>query len=173
MIWEIIGDGVNEMDVMISLDGKMVGMHDTVKDVGIGHDCTLRCTGGSGVVLRGSGSNSLTFWDSGRARRVDKNWCGRSEIVASGVGARRAMIRLHLQLLLHCGSHRRPQRSNPVNPTYRPNQRPSQPVAPTASVQHFPPLTQPLPVGLVTPGTVTPSFPAGSLDWLKASCSRS
>ena len=43
-IWEILGERLNEMDVMISFDGKMVGMHDTVKDVEFGHDCTLRCT---------------------------------------------------------------------------------------------------------------------------------
>ena len=55
--------------------------------------------GGSVVELRGFGSHSPTFRDSGRARRVDKNGCGRSEIVASGVGSRRDMIRLHLQLL--------------------------------------------------------------------------
>ena len=72
--------------VMISLDGKMVGMHD------------IAARGASGVVLRGSGSNSLTFWDSGRARHVDKNGCGWSEIVASRVGARRVMTRLHLRL---------------------------------------------------------------------------
>ena len=48
-----------------------------------------------------------------------------------------------------------------MNPTYGPTR------GPTASVQHFPLLTQPLPVGLVTPGTASPSFPAGSLDWLK------
>ena len=42
--------------------------------------------GGSVVELRGFGSHRLTFGDSGRARRVDKNGCGRSENVASGVG---------------------------------------------------------------------------------------
>ena len=67
--------------------------------------------------LRGLGSHSLTFRDSGRARRVDKNGCGWSEIVASGVGARRAMIRLHLQLPYAVGpTGRPPQRSNPVKP---------------------------------------------------------
>ena len=82
------------------------------------------------------------------------------------------MIRRHLQLpLSHAvGPTGRPlQRSNPVNPTYRPSQRRSQPVAPTASVQHFHPLNQPLPVRLVdaaASGSVL-GFPAGSLDWLK------
>ena len=55
-----------------------------------------------------------------------------------------------------------------MNPTYRPNQRPPQPVAPTASVQNFHSMKQPLPVGHVdasASGSV-PAFPAGSLDWL-------
>ena len=50
------------------------------------------------VELKGFGSHSRTFRDSGRGRRVDKNGCGRSEIVVSGVGSRRVVIRLHLQL---------------------------------------------------------------------------
>ena len=33
------------MDVVVSFNGKMVAMHDTMKDIGIGHDCTLRYTG--------------------------------------------------------------------------------------------------------------------------------
>ena len=95
------------------------------------------------VELRGFGSHSLTFRDSGRAQRVVRNGCGQCEIVASGVGARRVMIGPHLQLplmlLVPLGVLL--QRSNPVNPTYRPNQRPQQPmVAPTASVQNFPPV---------------------------------
>ena len=45
MIWEILDVRMNELDVVISLNGKMVGMHDTMWDTGIGHDCTLRCTG--------------------------------------------------------------------------------------------------------------------------------
>ena len=46
---------------------------------------------------------------------------------------------------------------------------PSQPVAPTASVQNFHPLNHPLPVGLVdaaASGSVF-AFPVGGLDWLK------
>ena len=45
MIWEILDDWMIELDMMISLNGKMVGMHDTMSDIGIGHDCTLRSTG--------------------------------------------------------------------------------------------------------------------------------
>ena len=57
----------------------------------------------------------------------------------------------------------------PVNPTYRPNQRQQQPMVPSASVQSFPPLNQPVPTGRVeTSGTGgVPAFPAGNLDWLK------
>ena len=57
-----------------------------------------------------------------------------------------------------------------MNPTYRPNQRPPQPVVPSASVQSFPPLNQSLPVGLIdasASGSV-PAFLVGSLDWLVA-----
>ena len=57
-----------------------------------------------------------------------------------------------------------------MNPTYWLNQRPHQPVTPTVSVQNFPPLTQPLPVGTVNAvasGSV-PAFPAGDLDLLKS-----
>ena len=78
------------MDVVISVNGKMVGMRDTMRDIGIG-TALFAARGGFGVVLRGSGSNSLTFRDSGRARRVEKNGCGRSEIVTSGVGTRRVL----------------------------------------------------------------------------------
>ena len=64
---------------------------------------------------------------------------------------------------------RQPQRSNPVNPTYRTNQRQPQLVVPSASAQSFPPLNQPVPTGRVeTSGTGgVPAFPAGNLDWLK------
>ena len=45
MIWEILDDWMIGLDVVISFNGKVVGMHDTVGDIGIGHDCTLRCSG--------------------------------------------------------------------------------------------------------------------------------
>ena len=45
MIWEILDEWMIELDMMISFNGKMVGMHDTMREIGIGHDCTLRCTG--------------------------------------------------------------------------------------------------------------------------------
>ena len=45
MIWEILDDWMVGLDVMISFNGKVIGMDDTVGDIGIGRDCTLRCSG--------------------------------------------------------------------------------------------------------------------------------
>ena len=45
MIWEILDDRMFGLNMVISFNGKLVGVHDTMRDVGIGHDCTLRCTG--------------------------------------------------------------------------------------------------------------------------------
>ena len=63
-----------------------------------------------------------------------------------------------------------PSKDSPTNPTFRPQRQNSKPVPPTGTTQNFPPLNQPLPVGLVdaaASGSV-PAFPAGSLDWLVA-----
>ena len=45
MIWEILDDWMVGLDMMISFNGRLVGMHDTMNDIGIGHDCTLRFSG--------------------------------------------------------------------------------------------------------------------------------
>ena len=45
MIGEILADWMVGLDVMISFNGKVIGMYDTVGDLGIGRDCTLRCSG--------------------------------------------------------------------------------------------------------------------------------
>ena len=45
MIGEILDDWMIGLDVMISSNGKVIGMHDTVGDLGIERDCTLRCSG--------------------------------------------------------------------------------------------------------------------------------
>ena len=50
-IWEILGGPMNGMDVMVTFNGKVVGVHDTMRDIGIDHDCILRCLGR----LRGGG----------------------------------------------------------------------------------------------------------------------
>ena len=109
--------------------------------------------------------NRLTFQVSGRVRRVDKNGFGLQRLVASGVGVRTAMCRHSLipSWLVPLG--RLPQRTAPTNPTYSSQRQNSKPVPP-----NFPPLNQPLLVGLVdaaASGSV-PAFPAGNLDWLVA-----
>ena len=65
---------------------------------------------------------------------------------------------------------RLPHRTATTNPTFRSHRQNCKPVPPTGTTQKFPPLNQPLPVGLVdaaASGSV-PAFPAGSLDWLVA-----
>ena len=60
--------------------------------------------------------------------------------------------------------------AGPSNKTYRPQRQNSKPVPSKGATQNFPPLNQPLPVGLVdaaASGSV-PAFPAGNLDWLVA-----
>ena len=60
-----------------------------------------------------------------------------------------------------------PQRTAP---TYRPQRQNPKPVPPNGATQKFPPLNQPLSVGLIdaaASGSV-PAFPAGNLDWLVA-----
>ena len=166
MIWEIFDDWMFWLDVMISFNGKVVGMHETVGDIGIGHDCTLRCPGR----VRGGAL---------RYRQPQPDIPGQWTCCACG----QERVRPVRNRCFRCGAPkghdpapsvvpptgRQPQRSNPVNPTYRPNQRPPQPMAPPALVQNFPPLNQPMPVGLTDASASggVPAFPAGSLDWLK------
>ena len=171
VIWEILEGLENGMDVVVSFNWKVVGVHDTMRDTGIEHCGTLRCTGG----LRGGAQ---------RFRQQQPDIPG--QWMCSVCGQER--VWLVRNRCFRCGapkSHdpapsvvppyvvgptgRQPQRSSPVNPTYRPNQRPPQPMAPSASVQSFPPLNQPKQVGLVDASASggVPAFPAGSLDWLK------
>ena len=169
MIGEILDDWLIGLDVMISFNGKVVGMHDTVGDLGIERDCTLRCSGrvrGGAQRFRqpdipGQWTCSVCF-----QKRV---WPVRNRCFRCGAPKGRDPAPSVVPPY-HVGpTGRQPQRSNPVNPTYRPNQRQQQPVVPSASVQSFPPLNQPVPTGRVeTSGSGSvPAFPAGNLDWLK------
>ena len=45
LIWETLGGQMNGLDVVVSFNGKVVGMHDTIRDIGIDHDSILGCTG--------------------------------------------------------------------------------------------------------------------------------
>ena len=148
MIGEILDDWMIGLDVMISFNGKVVGMHDTVGDLGIQRDCTLRCSGrvrGGAQRFRqpdipGQWTCSVCFQE--RVWPV-RNRCFRC-------GAPKGRDPAPSVPPYHVGpTGRQPQRSNPVKPTYRPNQRQQQPVVPSASVQSFPPLNQLVPTGRV------------------------
>ena len=140
MIWEILDDWMIRLGMMISFNGG---------DIGIGRDCS-----GTVDVL---------------ACGQERVWPVRNRCFRCGFPKGHDPVPSAGPPYAVGPTGRPPQRSNPVNPTYRPKQRPPQPVAPTASVQNFPPLNQPLPVGLVdaaASGSV-PAFPAKNLDWLK------
>ena len=123
------------------------------------------------VELRVFGSHSRTFRDNGGARcGQERVWLVRNRCFRCGAPKGHDPVPSAAPPHVVGPTGRQPQRSIPVNPTYRPNQRPPQPVVPTASVQNFPPMNQPLPVGLFdasASGSV-PACPAGSLDWLVA-----
>ena len=170
-IWEILDGWMVGLDVMISFNGKVIGMHDTVGDIGIGRDCTLRCSGrvrGGAQRYRQPQPDIPGQWTCSVCFQ-ERVWPVRNRCFRCGAPKGRDPAPSVVPPYVVGPTGRQPQRSNPVNPTYRPNQRPPQPKAPSASVQSFPPLNQPLPVGQVDASASggVPAFPAGSLDWLK------
>ena len=171
MIWEILDGWMIELDMTISFNGRVVGMHDTLSDTGIGHDCTLRCTGrlrGGAQRFRQPQPDIPGQWTCSACGQ-ERVWPVRNRCFRCGLPKGHDPAPSAASPYAVGPTGRPHQRSNPVNPTYRPNQNPPQQVAPTASVQNFPPLNQPVPVGLVdsaASGSV-PAFPAGNLDWLK------
>ena len=84
MVWINLDDWMIELDMMISFSGKVVGMHDTMRDIGIGHDCTLRCT------IPGQWTCS--------ACEQERVWPNRNRCLRCGHP--KGMIRFHLQLPL-------------------------------------------------------------------------
>ena len=170
MIWEILDDWMVGLDVMISFNGKVIGMYDTVGDLGIGRDCTLRCSGrvrGGAQRYRQLQPDIPGQWTCSVCFQ-ERVWPVRNRCFRCGAPKGRDPSPSVPPYIVG-PTGRQPQRSNPVNPTYRQNQKPPQPMAPSASVQSFPPLNQPVPVGLVETSASggVPAFPAGSLDWLK------
>ena len=140
MIWEILDDWMIELDMMISFNGKVVGMHDTMSDIGVGHDCTLRCTGrlrGGAQRFRQPQPDIPGQWTCSACGQ-ERVWPVRNRCFRCGFPKGHDPSPSAASPYAVGPTGRPPQRSNPVNPTYRPNQRPHQQVAPTASVQNFP-----------------------------------
>ena len=167
MIGEILNDWMVGLDVMVSFNGKVIGMHDTVRDLGIERDCTLRCSGrvrGGAQRYRQPQPDIPGQWTCSVCFQ-ERVWPVRNRCFRCGAPKGRDPAP-SVRPYVVGPTGRQPQRSNPVNPTKRTNQRQPQPVVPSASVQSFPPLNQPVPTGRVeTSGTGgVPAFPAGNLD---------
>ena len=151
------------VDVWGTYNGRKVNLVDTMAGIG-NHDTIRSC----GRLRGGARQHQLTSLASGRAWRVDKKGFGLSRIVASGVGALKGHSAPQPDPYVARPLGRLPQRSASTNPSYRPQRQNPKPIPPTGTTQNFPPLTQPLPVGVVdasASGSVPP-FPAGS--WLFA-----
>ena len=123
MVWEILDDWMIELYMVSSFNGKVVGMHDTMRDFGIGHDCTLRCT----RRIRG-GAQRFRQPQPDIPGQWTCSACGQERGVAGQKSLHQVWVCSSPYAVGPTG--RPPQRSNPVNPTYRPNQRPPQPVCP-------------------------------------------
>ena len=131
---------------MISFNGKVVGMHDTVGDSGIERDCTLRCSGrvrGGAQRFRQPQPDIPGQWTCSACGQ-ERVWPVRNRCFRCGVAKGHDPAPSVAPPYVVGPTGREPQRSNPVNPTYRPNQRQPQPMVPSASVQSFPPLNQPV-----------------------------
>ena len=150
MIWEILDDWMFELDMMISFGGKVVGMHDTMSDIGVSHDCTLRCT---------------------------KRFCGGAQRFRQPQpdipgqwgpeGPRSGSI---CSSSLCCWSYRS---ATPEVQSREPYVQAQPEATPTHGSVCFgaklSPVEQPMPVDLIdaaASGSV-PAFPTGSLDWLR------
>ena len=167
----VVGDLLDcTEDVGVTYNGKLVQPGDTIGHIGIGNHDTLRCGGR----LRGGTQRY-------RPPPVDipGQWtcqaCGQERVWLVKTRCFRCMCpKGHMPPqpgpFVAGPLGRLPQRTAPTNPTFRPQRQNSKPVPPTGTRQNFPPLNQPLLVGLVdaaASGSV-PAFPAGSLDWLVA-----
>ena len=139
MVWEILDDWMTGFDVTISFHGKVVGMHDTVGDIEIGHDCTLRCSmrmRGGAQMFRQPQPDIPGQWTCSACGQ-ERVWPVRNRCFRCGAPKGHDPAPSAAPPYVVGPTGRQPQRSNPVNPTYRPNQRPPQPMGPTASVQNF------------------------------------
>ena len=166
----VVGDLLDcTEDVWVTCNGKLVQLGDTIGHIGIGTHDTLRCGGR----LRGGAQRY-------RPQPVDipGQWtcqaCGQERVPVQTrcfrCGCPKGHVPPQPEPFQIGPLQRPPQRIAPTNPTFRPQRQNSKPVHPNGATQNFPPLNQPLPVGLIdaaASGSV-PAFPAGNLDWLVA-----
>ena len=113
-------------------------------DLGVGHDCTLRCTGrlrGGAQRFRQPQPDILGQWTCSACGQ-ERVWPVRNRCFRCGFPKGHDPVPSAAPPYAVGPTGRPHQRSNPVIPSYRRNQRPSQPVSPTPSVQNFPPLNQ-------------------------------
>ena len=139
VICEILGGLENGMDVVVSFNGKLVGMHDTMRDIGIEHCGTLRCTGrlrGGAQRFRQQQLDTPGQWTCSACGQ-ERVWLVRNRCFQCGCPRGHDPAPPAPSPYNVGPTGRPPQRVNPVNPTNRPNQRQSQPSPPPASVQNF------------------------------------
>ena len=167
----VVGDLLDcTEDVWVTYNGKMVQPGDTMSHIGIGNHDTLRCGGR----LRGGAqryrSPPIDIPGQWTCQACGQEGVGPVKTRCFRCGCSKGHVPPQPDPFVAGPFGRLPQRTAPTNPTFRPQRQNSKPVHPTGTTQNFPPLNQPLPVGLVdaaASGSV-PAFPAGSLDWLVA-----
>ena len=164
----VVGDKLDCMeDVWVTYNGKLVQPGDTIGHIGIGIHDTLRCGGRlrSGAQRYRSQPVDIPGQWTCQACGQERVWPVKTRCFRCG--CLKGHVPPQPESFLAGPLGRLPQRIAPTNPTYRLQRKP---VSPNGATQNFPPLNQPLPVGLVdapASGSV-PAFPAGSLDWLVA-----
>ena len=159
----VVGDLLDcTEDVWVTYNGKLVQPGDTIGQIGIGNHDTLRCGGrlrGGAQRYRSQLVDIPGQWTC-QACGQERVWPVKTRCFRCGCPKGYVPPQPDSFLAGPLGrlTQRRPQRQN------------SKPVPPNGATQNFPPLNQPLPVGLVdaaASGSV-PAFPAGNLDWLVA-----
>ena len=94
---------MNGMDAAVSSNGKVVGVHDPMRDIGIDHDCILRCSGRLRSGVQAWAVDVLGVWTVGAGVLV---------------ATTRLPLRPPLSML---GPLVAFSKGPPVNPTCRPN----------------------------------------------------
>ena len=170
----VVGDLLDcTEDVWVTYNGKLVQPGDTIGNIGIGTHDTLRCGGrfrGGAQRYRPQPVDIPGQWTC-QACGQEGVWPVKTRCFRCGCPKEHVPPLPPQPEPFQIGPlGRPPQRIAPTNPTFRPQRQNSKPVLPNGAAQNFPPLNQPLPVGLVDAAASgpVPAFPAGNLDWLVA-----